>query len=415
MCMLFLIAIVSVEILHPLTQEVGAMGAYDDCSRCSRAFASVQDALLTCVQLSVVGDDWGALSLPLIEAYPLKAGLIIGAMFVIVNFGMLNLLLTAIVEGAQESRELKEKIDEQRRQHEFEKIKVELIHICATLDKDESGSLTLHELEAGFDSSPAFKSILMLINVNRDDLKVVFSVLDEDNSGTVSYVEFINQLHMMKTQGDHTMLLVMKAHLKDMMSAVYEELTLMKEELLGKQMSSLQQRMNSLETTHPNAGPERLDGALQHAAGVRHELVGAENVGMDAVRSVKVVAGLAGDMEAASQVGVAAAAPVDLEMTAAVRALLERAEHKMKVEADALDRSAKHLFELSSLFHTACTRSSAGDEPKACSQHVDVHQGLASSGSVTKLPYVHHIGKATRLSSLERDTAWPKSGHSIAL
>lgn len=46
--------------------------------------------------------------------------------------------------------------------------------------KDKSGNLTLEELLVGFDSIEYFSNLLKAMDISRDDLKVVFNILDKD-------------------------------------------------------------------------------------------------------------------------------------------------------------------------------------------------------------------------------------------
>merc|ERR1719359_2715100 len=96
-------SIVTVELVHPLNEEIAKEGLYDGCDRCPRAFASVAQAMLTFIQTIIAGDSWGTLALPLIEKQPWTA-LIFMSVLLTVQLGLLNLILAVIVDRAAEAR-----------------------------------------------------------------------------------------------------------------------------------------------------------------------------------------------------------------------------------------------------------------------------------------------------------------------
>mmetsp|Transcript_49864 Transcript_49864/g.154019 ORF Transcript_49864/g.154019 Transcript_49864/m.154019 type:complete len:167 (-) Transcript_49864:124-624(-) len=75
---------------------------------------------------------------------------------------------------------------------------------------------------------------MMIMDVGKEDLKVVFEILDSDRSGTVSYTEFVEQLHKMRCHESHTLLVFVKHYVSDVHRKVSEQLDLMKNDLLVK-------------------------------------------------------------------------------------------------------------------------------------------------------------------------------------
>jgi hypothetical protein len=63
-------SILAVEVLNPLAKELGKQGAYPNCERCPRAFASIAQSSLTFFQTILAGDAWGVLCVPIIEHHP---------------------------------------------------------------------------------------------------------------------------------------------------------------------------------------------------------------------------------------------------------------------------------------------------------------------------------------------------------
>jgi len=227
-------SILAVEILHPLNQRIAAAGVYDSppCERCSRAFESVAQSNLTLFQTLVFGDNWGQIAMPMIEAEPAVA-LILVLAGMSVHVGLLNLILTVIVDKAREKHEhdLERKIKLKEKQ--FQQAKTELISLCESLDEDGSGELSLQELLDGFDKNAQFAMTLSVMDIKKDDMEVVFGILDEDHSGAVTYSEFAEQLHKMKSQDAQTMLIFIKGYVNELRQKVSEQGRFLKNEIFS--------------------------------------------------------------------------------------------------------------------------------------------------------------------------------------
>lgn len=229
-------SIVSVEVINRLhKQSPSLIAKYEDneCGRCEKAFSSIPQAILTWFIMVFAGDLWNDLAVPLMEEYP-WTGIIFLSAFVSVNLGMLNLILTVIVDRASEARADDEQQKVLDKKNEFERAKHRLLKLCEAMDSDESGELTLEEIEEGFEVNPEFAAVLQVMDVERDDLKTVFGILDEDKSGAVTYSEFVDQIHKMKSQESHTLLIFIKHYITDVRVKVSEQLELFKTEFLQK-------------------------------------------------------------------------------------------------------------------------------------------------------------------------------------
>jgi len=223
-------SVVFVQFLHPVVLEVEKTTGFGDCTWCKNAFNSVMECNLTIVMTVVAGDSWGLLARPLIEKSPLLAGsLLIGSLLTI-SLGLLNLILTVIVNAAQRAHDddLERKFDQ--RLHMFDAAKIELLDMCCKLDLNGTGDLTLPEIKAGF-AEEGFAKIMSLLDMQISDIELVFSILDEDRSGTVTYTEFVEQLHKMKSQDTHTMLVFIKGYVNELRLSMQQQLRFMKEEL----------------------------------------------------------------------------------------------------------------------------------------------------------------------------------------
>lgn len=98
--------------------------------------------------------------------------------------------------------------------------------------------MTLNELLDGFDTNNEFRVAMASMDVERDDISNLFSILDEDDSGEVSYDEFIDQLYKTKTQDTHVVLVFIRGHVKEINSQMKTQ---------EDQLSTLESRLDSYE------------------------------------------------------------------------------------------------------------------------------------------------------------------------
>merc|ERR1712241_766091 len=82
-----------------------------------------------------------------------------------------------------------------------------LMHIFETIDMDKSGGLTEDELKNSFESCGPMREIMVLLDITMDDMSLVFSMLDKNDDGVVDFEEFVEQLHSLRWQNSHTLLM----------------------------------------------------------------------------------------------------------------------------------------------------------------------------------------------------------------
>ncbi len=243
----------SKELIHPRVRQIAASGYYDDriCNYCANAFESVWRSNLTFFQVVVVGDEWGPIVIPIIEHYPWTSLIFLGINFT-VAIGLINLVLAVVVDKAAEAREqdVQHQIAlKERRQREA---KSQLVKLCYEMDTDRSGALTLLEIIDGFNNSPGFRSLLEVLDVDKEDLEMVFKIMDVDKSGDVSFKEFVNLLFKMKQQHSKTLLMFIKHYVLDVRHDVREQLAVLKEEVVSdlhytmRTQKTLQRGLSSL-------------------------------------------------------------------------------------------------------------------------------------------------------------------------
>eukprot|EP00932_Pfiesteria_piscicida_P002299 SRR837773.12234.p1 GENE.SRR837773.12234~~SRR837773.12234.p1 ORF type:complete len:322 (+),score=75.10 SRR837773.12234:47-967(+) len=127
----------------------------------------------------------------------------------------MNLILAVIVEKAGDARERNVKEEAMRKTKEFEVASALLLRICQELDSSGSGSLSYDDLLSGYDEHEDFQDVMQAMDISRNDLEVVFHMLDVDRSGTIEYCEFVEQLHMMQSKEAHTLLVFLKFYVMD--------------------------------------------------------------------------------------------------------------------------------------------------------------------------------------------------------
>jgi len=216
-------SIFAVQIIHPLNQKIAERGVYEGCDRCPKAFASIWQSTLTFIQQIITGDSWGLVTLPIIESYPLSA-LFFFPVFLLIDMALVNLVLMVVIDQVEDAR----MNDVNRLLQEKEKAMLSAKHalqnVCKEMDEDKSGNLTLQELKDGAANNPEFANLLDFMDIRVDDMDTVFSIMDVDESGTVSYDEFCDQLHKMKSDDAHTMLVLVRYQVKQMTGDVKKQL-----------------------------------------------------------------------------------------------------------------------------------------------------------------------------------------------
>eukprot|EP00811_Abedinium_folium_P031442 NODE_5122_length_1806_cov_6.808815.p1 GENE.NODE_5122_length_1806_cov_6.808815~~NODE_5122_length_1806_cov_6.808815.p1 ORF type:complete len:303 (-),score=48.74 NODE_5122_length_1806_cov_6.808815:285-1193(-) len=68
---------------------------------------------------------------------------------------------------------------------------------------------------------------MSLLDIERSDLEVVYHILDRDQSGDVNYDEFVGQLHCLKSQDTHTLLVFLRYHIDMLGSTMNKNLSLL--------------------------------------------------------------------------------------------------------------------------------------------------------------------------------------------
>ena len=195
-------SIIAVDYLHPIAQEI----EFPNCAWCKESFKSVFRANLTLFQTVIVGDGWSLLCLPLIDRTYLSAVLLCGVV-VLFHFGFANLILQVIIEKAMSERQEDQQYQLVLEASKEDESKKKLLCMIKRLDIDGSGRLSLKEILKAYDTDDGFRTLCKSLKIDRNDLAVVFHLLDEDAVGSFGFQEFAEQMHKMKSADTTSMLM----------------------------------------------------------------------------------------------------------------------------------------------------------------------------------------------------------------
>eukprot|EP00930_Biecheleria_cincta_P027940 TRINITY_DN19519_c0_g2_i1.p1 TRINITY_DN19519_c0_g2~~TRINITY_DN19519_c0_g2_i1.p1 ORF type:complete len:668 (+),score=102.92 TRINITY_DN19519_c0_g2_i1:85-2088(+) len=231
--MLLVWSVVLVEFVHPLNTQLMEAGFYGtDCDRCGRAFNGVAASSLTLVQQLVAGDSWGQVTIPLMENFPQTIPIFL-CMLVTINIGLMNLILSVVVDTASEVHSQDAGFQMQQRRERMEAAGQTLSVFFRELDTEYRGEITLEQLREGWDI-PDFRDTLEEMDVSKDELGALFRMMDEDASGYVSYAEFADRLVKMKMTDMSMVIVFIKSHLKQLEKSIHETLSGVQGQLDGQ-------------------------------------------------------------------------------------------------------------------------------------------------------------------------------------
>merc|ERR1719424_2163088 len=150
-------------------------------------------------QTDIAGDSWGQLALPISEEAPLT-WLFFVAVLVLIQLLMLNVILVAVLDSAQQARLENVEIIAKEREQEMHKFRKELIRLCKELDEDGNGSLSYIEIVDGFKNNHEFFDIMESMDILPEDIASVWGILDRNHNGVIDYEEFASELFKIKAE-----------------------------------------------------------------------------------------------------------------------------------------------------------------------------------------------------------------------
>eukprot|EP00928_Gymnodinium_smaydae_P045311 TRINITY_DN30226_c0_g1_i1.p1 TRINITY_DN30226_c0_g1~~TRINITY_DN30226_c0_g1_i1.p1 ORF type:complete len:796 (-),score=190.05 TRINITY_DN30226_c0_g1_i1:66-2453(-) len=201
--LLFLWSVIVVEFVFPGAREAGdAIG-----SLCIDSYSGVFPAVLMLFQTLVAGDSWGVCAVPTIKAVPSTFFVFAGAL-VSVQLGFTNLILSVIVESAAAAREedARRKIKARRQLEEMQTL--HLYKTIQSIDKDNSGTLTLHEILRGYKKNEDLKRLFDDMEIGASEIRAFFQLMDVHGLGEIAYDTFVREIRKAQTQDLRLHLLV---------------------------------------------------------------------------------------------------------------------------------------------------------------------------------------------------------------
>merc|ERR1719329_1710952 len=130
---------------------------------------------------------------------------------------LLNLIIAAIVDRAAQSAQEEQNALDQKRHDEFMELKAIVRNVFRNMDADQSGQVTYTELLQGYDTEPNLRGVLDKMDFGVEDLKMVYTYMDNDDSGSIAFMEFVDQLWKMKNMDSHMMLVFIRHHIHEVL------------------------------------------------------------------------------------------------------------------------------------------------------------------------------------------------------
>lgn len=155
------------------------------------------------------------------------------------TFGLLNVIVGVIVENSMETASKDSKKIKKKKEKDRQMVFSQLREIFESADVDDSGSLTLEEVQDAL-NKPEIYNKLKMIDFPVDDPKQIFLLLDFDDTGELTIEEFITGCVRMKGQAKSKDLLVAQVAV-DTMRRHYQE--------FEKELEAFQQKLKRLDVT----------------------------------------------------------------------------------------------------------------------------------------------------------------------
>merc|ERR1712003_5268 len=163
----------------------------------SLSYGNLISSCVTLIASISGGLDWIDASWPLLQIDPMY--LIIYMSFVMFCvFGLMNVLTGIFVANAKEVSEVDRDIVIRAQLKDRKSFANQLKKVLRSIDKDDSGSISKHELLEHLASSE-FYAYLKTLDVTVSDAQGVFKLLDVNGTGEVNIDEFV--LSLMRFQG----------------------------------------------------------------------------------------------------------------------------------------------------------------------------------------------------------------------
>mmetsp|Transcript_88463 Transcript_88463/g.245675 ORF Transcript_88463/g.245675 Transcript_88463/m.245675 type:complete len:651 (-) Transcript_88463:137-2089(-) len=225
---LSLASLVAVEIVHPVNAKLALEGYYEECTRCPIAYSSVSKSMITFFQTLIMGEGISEYFIPLMETDYLAGGFLL-LTTATVYLGFSNLILSVIVEKANEARASDAKYQSMMYGRAKKEIKRELTAIWQWTGEaaDNNSRVTLSMLQRKFKSCREFRSYFQSMDMDMAFLECCFKVLDPDNRGDCSFEEFAEWVAKIKNTDTNPLVI----YTKEVVSQLHDDLTFLRSQV----------------------------------------------------------------------------------------------------------------------------------------------------------------------------------------
>jgi len=141
-----------------------------------------------------------------------------------VGMAVANLIVGVVVSVAQQARSDMEQEDFAERALAKLKAQTTLLQLCKQMDVDKRGTLTHEEILSGLDQPGDFRDLVADLGISRADFDIIWTILDTDATGSVSYKELVNRLCTMRRSDLQFMLAHVQQEILDQVKINHEEM-----------------------------------------------------------------------------------------------------------------------------------------------------------------------------------------------
>lgn len=140
------------------------------------------------------------------------------------NPSLVNLILTSIVDSAASAHEYDHEHRALGNQRSAKRHCENWRKLYSRVDSNQDGFISREELIHSFDTEPEVREFLQALDINKQDLDHIFDLMDSDDSGYLSYDEFVNTSLKAQAQDSRIYLMTVKLQTSQLLRAVREQL-----------------------------------------------------------------------------------------------------------------------------------------------------------------------------------------------
>jgi len=207
--MLMVFGILMVEMVHPTNSGM----SWDGCRECKDAFRTVGHSTMTLYKELVTGGTWIS-SFTMMDKSP-AASLLIILTTSTITLGILNLILTVIVDQAASSRDQSLEEATRRKVVSHHEAKEGLLKCFAQIDNGASGKIRLQDVLQAREVSKEFQKCMAEMDLTAPELKAIFEIADREGAGELAYDSFCDELFHMKSRDQHMLLTMVRLSLQE--------------------------------------------------------------------------------------------------------------------------------------------------------------------------------------------------------